>query len=71
MLYAGLDLSRKRLDFHLLDGQISIQFVPDGSDGLDGLKQQVAGRIHRPLDPLGGAGGDLFRSLIGRGFDFD
>jgi hypothetical protein len=37
MLYAGLDLSRKRLDFHLLDGEgatVEVGAAPPDVDGL-------------------------------------
>jgi hypothetical protein len=37
MLYAGLDLSRKRLDFHLLDGEgatVELGSAPPDADGL-------------------------------------
>ena len=40
MLYAGLDLSRKRLDFHLLDAEgatVEVDAVPPDPDGLHGL----------------------------------
>ena len=39
MLYAGLDLSRKRLDFHLLDeegGMVERGAAPPDADGLRG-----------------------------------
>ena len=45
MLYAGLDLSRKRLDFHLLDGEgatVEVGAGPPDADGLEGLSQRVA-----------------------------
>jgi hypothetical protein len=44
MLYAGLDLSRKRLDFHLLDGEgatVDVGAAPPDADGLRGLSQQL------------------------------
>jgi transposase len=44
MLYAGLDLSRKRLDFHLLDeaGEtVEAGAVPPDADGLRGLARRV------------------------------
>ncbi len=47
MLYAGLDLSRKRLDFHLLDGEgttVDVGAAPPDSDGLHGLSERLAGR---------------------------
>jgi hypothetical protein len=45
MLYAGLDLSRKRLDFHLLDGDgatVELGAAPPDADGLRGLSQRLA-----------------------------
>jgi len=45
MLYAGLDLSRKRLDFHLLDGEggnVERGAAPPDADGLDGLTLRLA-----------------------------
>jgi transposase len=45
MLYAGLDLSRKRLDFHLLDGQgvtVEVGAAAPDADGLRGLTQRLA-----------------------------
>src|SRR5215204_4259473 len=45
MLYAGLDLSRKRLDFHLLDGEgatIEVGAAPPDADGLRGLSERIA-----------------------------
>ena len=44
MLYAGLDLSRKRLDFHLLDGAgatVEVGAAPPDADGLRGLTQRL------------------------------
>jgi len=41
MLYAGLHLSRKRLDFHLLDGEgatVDVGASPPDADGLRGLR---------------------------------
>jgi transposase len=46
MLYAGLDLSRKRLDFRLLDlaGEtVAIGVAPPDADGLRGLAARVGG----------------------------
>ena len=43
MLYAGLDLSRKRLDFHLLDsdgGTVEVGAAPPDADGLRGLSER-------------------------------
>jgi hypothetical protein len=51
MLYAGLDLSRKRLDFHLLDeaGEtVEASAAPPDADGLRGL----AGRVARFDEPV-------------------
>src|SRR5918996_3018987 len=45
MLYAGLDLSRKRLDFHLLDGEgatVERGATPPDVDGLHHLSERVA-----------------------------
>src|SRR6266699_2056531 len=45
MLYAGLDLSRKRLDFHLLDNEgatVEVGAAPPDADGLLGLTQRLA-----------------------------
>ncbi len=44
MLYAGLDLSRKRLDFHLLDGEgatVERGATPPDADGLRRLSERV------------------------------
>ncbi len=44
MLYAGLDLSRKRLDFHLLDGEgatVEVGASPPDADGLRGLTERL------------------------------
>src|ERR687897_242812 len=44
MLYAGLDLSRKRLDFHLLDGEgatVARGATPPHADGLRRLSERV------------------------------
>jgi transposase len=51
MLYAGLDLSRKRLDYHLLDqgGQtVELGAAPPDADGLHGLAERLA-RHRQPL----------------------
>jgi hypothetical protein len=53
MLYAGLDLSRKRLDFHLLDAEGATGDVgasPPDADGLRGLSQ----RLDRQRAPIRG-----------------
>jgi transposase len=44
MLYAGLDLSRKRIDFHLLNGEgatVDVGAAPPDADGLRGLTQRL------------------------------
>ena len=51
MLYAGLDLSRKRLDFHLLDADgatVEVGAAPPDADGLRGLTQ----RLDRYREPV-------------------
>jgi transposase len=51
MLYAGLDLSRKRLDFHLLDYEgatVEVGAAPPDADGLRGLTQ----RLERHGEPI-------------------
>ena len=51
MLYAGLDLSRKRLDFHLLDGDgatVEVGAAPPDADGLLGLTR----RLDRHREPI-------------------
>src|SRR6476646_8989144 len=51
MLYAGLDLSRKRLDFHLLDGEgatVEVGAAPPDADGLLGLTR----RLDRHREPI-------------------
>src|SRR3954468_2625534 len=51
MLYAGLDLSRKRLDFHLLDSggaTVEIGAAPPDADGLRGLTR----RLDRHREPI-------------------
>jgi hypothetical protein len=51
MLYAGLDLSRKRLDFHLLDGDgasVEVGAAPPDADGLLGLTRRLD-RHHEPI----------------------
>src|SRR5690349_17489192 len=45
MLHAGLDLSRKRLDFHLLDPEgatVEVGAAPPDADGLRGLSERIA-----------------------------
>jgi transposase len=51
MLYAGLDLSRKRLDFHLVDeagDSVEVGAAPPDVDGLRGLVQRTA-RFGQPV----------------------
>ena len=51
MLYAGLDLSRKRLDFHLLDSDgatVEVGAAPPDADGLLGLTR----RLDRHREPV-------------------
>src|SRR5437016_2826166 len=51
MLYAGLDLSRKRLDFHLLDSEgatVEVGAAPPDADGLLGLTR----RLDRHREPI-------------------
>jgi transposase len=51
MLYAGLDLSRKRLDFHLLDeagATVAVDAAPPDADGLHGLARRI-GRHRQPV----------------------
>src|SRR5213076_3259605 len=51
MVYAGLDLSRKRLDFHLLDGEgasVEVGAAPPDADGLLGLTR----RLDRHREPV-------------------
>ena len=52
MLYAGLDLSRKRLDFHLLDGEgatVEVGAAPPDADGLRGLSRARSIVIGEPI----------------------
>jgi transposase len=61
MLYAGLDLSRKRLDFMLLgeDGSaVLVGAVPPDADGLAGLARRAAslgGPIRAAIESMNGA----------------
>src|SRR6266576_3670655 len=51
MLYAGLDLSRKRLDFCLLDQlgeKVEVGAAPPDADGLRGLAARI-GRFREPV----------------------
>jgi transposase len=61
MLYAGLDLSRKRLDFHLLDAEgatVDVGASPPDVDGLRGLSERVARHdapIRAAIESMNGA----------------
>src|SRR5438093_7929042 len=61
MLYAGLDLSRKRLDFHLLDGEgATVEFgaAPPDADRLLGLTRRLARHgqpIRAAIESMNGA----------------
>jgi transposase len=61
MLHAGLDLSRQRVDVHLLDEQgatVQVTQAPPDVDGLRGLVRQVAsyGRpVHAAVESMNGA----------------
>src|SRR3954447_19694732 len=61
MLYAGLDLSRKRLDFHLLDADgatIEVGAAPPDADGLRGLDERLARHgetIRAAIESMNGA----------------
>ena len=61
MLYAGLDLSRKRLDFRLLDeagGTIEVGAAPPDADGLRTLTMRLARHgqpIHAAIESMTGA----------------
>src|SRR5919106_529085 len=61
MLYAGLDLSRKRLDFHLLDGDgatVDVGASPPDADGLRGLSERLARHespIRAAIESMNGA----------------
>jgi transposase len=61
MLYAGLDLSRKRLDFHLLDAEgatVELGASPPDADGLRGLSERVARHgvpVHAAIESMNGA----------------
>jgi transposase len=61
MLYAGLDLSRKRLDFHLLDADgatIEVGAAPPDADGLRGLSERLARQgeaIRAAIESMNGA----------------
>jgi len=61
MLYAGLDLSRKRLDFHLLDDDgatVDVGSAPPDADGLHGLTRRLApfiDSIRAAIESMNGA----------------
>src|SRR5919201_5120005 len=61
MVYAGLDLSRKRLDFHLLDGEgatVDRGATPPDVDGLHHLNERVARHgapVRAAIDSMNGA----------------
>src|SRR4026209_1570459 len=61
MLYAGLDLSRKRLDFHLLDGEgatVDVGASPPDADGLHGLSERLdrhGAPIRAAIESMNGA----------------
>jgi transposase len=61
MLYVGLDLSRKRLDFHLLDAAgdtVELGTAPPDRDGLRGLAERVSRHrqpVHGAIESMTGA----------------
>jgi len=61
MLYAGLDLSRKRLDFHLLDDEgatVEVGSAPPDAAGLPGLAERLGRHgapIRAAIEPMNGA----------------
>lgn len=61
MLYAGLDLSRKRVDVCLLDEdgkRIAVTAAPPDADGLRGLARRLAGHgqpVYAALESMSGA----------------
>jgi transposase len=61
MLYAGLDLSRKRLDFHLLDGDgatVEVGASPPDADGLRGMIERLerhGAPIRAAIESMNGA----------------
>src|ERR671937_145605 len=61
MLYAGLDLSRKRLDFHLLDAEgatVDVGASPPDADGLQHLSERLAvyaEPVHAAIESMNGA----------------
>jgi hypothetical protein len=54
MLYAGLDLSRKRLDFHLLDGEGGT--VDVGGPALRSARRRCAAGTERGCRETGDSG---------------
>jgi transposase len=61
MLHAGLDLSRWRLDFHLLDeggGTVEVGAAPPDADGLRSLAERVGGHgqpVRAAIESMNGA----------------
>jgi pimeloyl-ACP methyl ester carboxylesterase len=61
MLYAGLDLCRKRLDFHLLDGEgatVEVGAAAPDADGLRGLTRRLdrhGAPIRAAIESMNGA----------------
>jgi transposase len=61
MLHAGLDLSRKRLDFHLLDqggATVEVGAAPPDADGLSGLAERIGGHgqpVQAAIESMNGA----------------
>jgi transposase len=61
MLYAGVDLSRKRLDFDLLDAEgatVEVGASPPDVDGVGGLTQRLARHgepIRAAIESMNGA----------------
>ena len=61
MLYAGLDLSRKRLDFHLLDADgetVEVGAAPPDADGLHTLTRRLdrhGAPIRAAIESMNGA----------------
>jgi transposase len=66
MLYAGLDLSRKRLDFHLLDGEGATVEIGAAAPDADGLRD-LTERLDRHGAPIRGA----IESMNGASFVHD
>jgi len=61
MLYAGLDLSRERLEFRLLDAEgatVDVGAAPPDADGLRGLSERLArhgSSIRAAIESMNGA----------------